>query len=868
MRYVIFSLILLSGTAFSFSSNSIMFSEGSYRSLPLSKEIRSKLETSSRISMDVFNPSKNNKIFYLVFEDENSVDYWTKLNFKTTLVSGKNKLVFDLTRKLGERGSHQVERTLNFKKIKKAFVFIEPDGHVGKKQFEISDIAIFNPPELKPPEGMRMFSFGDYYKGELPDFFTIINDKTMYGKNKPNGFLEVDVWRSEDDQIEPKWVSKSIGVNKAVFRMTLPPGEYQYHLVWDRVGYWDVPFWGKRKFFIDGFPETIETRTNVSDFMRDYLSLTKEPTAKDHPYEFYLKRILSPLQGEFKVKSSFVDFKFTGDPSGASLNMIMVWPKGISSDAKKFLKVLDVEAKERFEQKYRRVLRPDTSKDGFSVGVVHTGKNLRPNTSCKPKSSNRLVTAKNGKVALDICVVGDQDKEVVFDFGTLKSGENKIKPDDWELAKYKYRFKALDLNHETYELRVEDLEYGKDNRFLPNGHRKSFFHIRLKRDSVPEGEYSGKLKITQGEHSRALSIKLHVLNKKYKDSVINAGVIGLSPFPKTYFTAYQLKDVDYSYHLKALEKLNEIGLKVFTDIPTPSISYDKEFKKFTLASKDVEKFIARISSRDVFLYDGKFPKNLLNGHFRNASQDLDSFSINLKQQFKKFLKRMDGKSLVYLYSDEATGYRNAVEEDTKLGRRIKSLLPGIKIGGFGNLYEWEKGKGLYQTWDFGLYSDIPSVKEFQKLDKHRQEFGLYNLCAGPDEDLSFCFGTMLYRLQKNGIKHYFEWHASAIHNYPGYDLDGRESDIAFFYPSNSGKIVMTRRYVQALMGMEKFNKLNLLENSLASSTLGSKEKNKISKFLGKINDGPLFPIARFKSSKGNLKRFVDENLDDLMLELY
>ena len=67
MRYVIFSLILLSGTAFSFSSNSIMFSEGSYRSLPLSKEIRSKLERSSRISMDVFNPSKNNKIFYLVF---------------------------------------------------------------------------------------------------------------------------------------------------------------------------------------------------------------------------------------------------------------------------------------------------------------------------------------------------------------------------------------------------------------------------------------------------------------------------------------------------------------------------------------------------------------------------------------------------------------------------------------------------------------------------------------------------------------------------------------------------------------------------------------------------------------------------------
>lgn len=869
MQYIVFSLLFLVGQVYGLTAGKVVkFKGGEYKNLSITQDLKRKLSSSSRISFTIMNSTKKNKVFFLVFEDQKSVDYWTRLNFKTTLAPGENQLDFDLKRYLGERGSNKVNRRLDFKTLKKAFVYVEESSGLFDTPYELRNVSIYTQKELKVREGIKLFSFGNYQRGDLPRAFKLINDKTLYGKQNPHGFVSIDLWRSSDDQLAPFWYSKTLGVNKAVFRMTLPPGEYVYRLIWDRVGYWDVPFWKKRKLFINEFPEIVETRSDIDDFMKDYLSNTIEPPFGEHPYDFHLKRILRPMEGEFTVKGSSVDFQFSGDASGVSLNTLMVWPKAMNKAAKKLIVDLDSLGKKHFSQKYRMIKSKKDSDLKKRVGAVGFGEIMSPRTKCSSIKKHRVVTAKNGRVGIDLCIKGDPSKSIKIALGELKSSNSKITQDKWKIYKYKYRFKSIDLNHETYGTRVEELNESKNNEFNPNGHDKTFYHLSLSDDKFVPGVFKGDIEISQGKWKEIIKMNLHVLNQEYESPVINAGTIGLSPFPKTYFNADDLNLMDLKYHFKAKEKLKDIGLKAFTDVPGPKISYDQSFKKFKLDMSEISRLVHKSEMNDVFLYNGNFPKQLLNGHFRNASQTEKSFNDNRKSQFKKILEGFNGKGLVYLYSDEAAGYRNAVKEDLELGQRIKKKLPGIKIGGFGSLYDWEKAKELYKTWDFGLYGDIPSKHTLRRLNKLKQNYGLYNLCAGPEEDLTFCFGPLLFRLQASGIKYYFEWHASAIHNYPGYDLDGREADIAFFYPSASGEISITRRYVMASQGMEVFKKLNLLKSRLVGKRAKGLNDRKALAFLKKLEGPTLFPIYSFKNYRESLQKLIKQNLDDLLLSQF
>lgn len=172
----------------------------------------------------------------------------------------------------------------------------------------------------------------------------------------------------------------------------------------------------------------------------------------------------------------------------------------------------------------------------------------------------------------------------------------------------------------------------------------------------------------------------------------------------------------------------------------------------------------------------------------------------------------------------------------------------MKFGGFGNLYTWAEGKKLYKNWDYGLYSEIPGEERFKKLKAVGQKIGVYNLCAEPTADLSFCFGPLLYRLGSSGISRYFEWHASAIHNYPGFDLDGREADIALFYPSIDGEVSITKRFLDASIGLQSAKKFGLLEKYLNERKAPGHKDNMAMKWLKKIKSRKLFPIKDYRQN--------------------
>ncbi|MCO4752890.1 MAG: hypothetical protein KC478_00340 [Bacteriovoracaceae bacterium] len=863
-----FNFSLYSAYGSDLMSGPISFSEGEYKNFSITKNLKSQLKKHARLSFKVINPSKQKKMLYLVFEDKNSKDYWSKLNFKTTLVPGENELIFNLKRFVGERGSVRHKRGIDYNSLKKAFVYIDPEqGSSAEGKFKLTNVKLSNPPKLKTFGGLRAFVFGKKFDSEIPDVFKPISSDTKYGSGNPHGFTSIDLWRVNDAAIAPKWLSETIGVNKAQFRVTLPPGEYNYRLVWDELGYWDVPFWKNRMLSINGSPERKEARSGMSDFLDDYLSLMGEPRKGEHPYDYYFSKVFRPVEGTFTVKKSYVDFTFEGDPTGVSLNYLVIWPVKNKKAASKFLTSMHELGREGFNQKYRKVGVSEEKIKALGASFHNSPGPLLSGKKCDGRKSAKLVSAPNGNIGFDLCVSSSSSESVAIKISDFTSRKAKIKSEALEVSKYIYRYKSIDLNHETYQLMADTLSLVKDGVVDLNGHKTRYLNVRVKGADFTPGLYKGTVSIKQGESEQQLPVELVVLKKNYPKTKIKAGVIGLSPFPKTYFSSAETEQLNLAYHQQAKMKLEQAGLVAFTDIPSLGINYNKAKSKFTLMDQNANDFLANTKLDKVFFYDGSFPRKFLNDNLRNAGQSKEGFYSNLKNELEKFKSKHKAKDFIYLYSDEATGYRNAVKEDALKIAEYKKIFPSLKLGGFGNLYDWGKGQDLYKLWDFGLYADIPNKVHINRLKSLKQEFGVYNICAEPQANLEFCFGPMMYRLEKSGVDFYFEWHASAIHNYPGFDLDGREADIAFFYPTKTGEVAVTRRFVQASKGVEIFNKLKLINHYLNSRKApGLKERN-AKVWLKKLERKELFPIKDYKIGSEGMVSALENELDKMLKTL-
>ena len=854
---LIFMLMGVGAYAFDKSDFPVELELGDYHHFDVDKNLRKEILRSGIVEVEVFNPNQESAPFFLVFEDDKSVDYWSRLNFKSTLAPGKNLMSFELNRLIGERGSSRDQRRLNFKKLKKVYVIVDPDEEIKTaKDFVLKSVRLKKTSHIALPAGIRFFDFaGEGMPHSNVKGVNIVTEKSRYTDARGYGFSHLELWQARDAGLKPDHLSSTLGVTKAIFRVDLPPGEYRYSLVWDELGYWDVPFWSSRMFYVNGVPARKENRSSVRDFMKDYLSLMDEPPAGHDVYGYYLKKIFRPVTGSFKVTKNYANFQFEGDPTGASLNTLLIWKNNLESQSEDFIANLHVLGKDEFDRKHRFVgaQKPVANKN-LRAQVVSVFDRHTYGTKCGAGEKTEIVFARNGQGFFDLCLEVDSASPVIFELGEFKSQKHSFPRKGIILSKYLFRPKAIDLNAETFDIRVDQLEKLEHPSFEPNGYGVRYLNLSFSPENTPPGTYRGKISFEQNKQKTSVTLDVTVLDARQENKAEGAGFIGLSPFPKTHFSKPDPEKISLRLAQASLAKLQEAGLQYFTDVPSPNFAYQGSAKKrFILKSDSLDAFLKNAQTNEVYLYDGGFPRDFMTGFQRNAGQSEDSFWSNLASEFKRISSAYGKKEFIYLYSDEATGYRNAVDEDLRRFDEIKKTLPGLKLGGFGNLYTWEKGSKLYTKWDYGFYSDIPSERHFKRLKKTSQKTGLYNLCAQPTAFLGFCFGPMLYRLGGAGVNRYLEWHASAVHNYPGFDLDGREADVALFYPQLNGEISVTKRYMEALWGVQYLRKLRLLERTLKTRKAPGLQDRKARIWLESINAPKLFPIKEYRNR--NQKNF-------------
>ncbi|WP_372654674.1 hypothetical protein [Halobacteriovorax sp.] len=756
----------------------------------------------------------------MAIEDIESDGYWSKLNFKSTLVRGDNTILFPLKRAVGERGSTKDGRKIDYEALTKIWLSIDPDGRFPNSDLiSLKRITLRKRKHVQTFKGLRLFDFVER-SDDAYDCFNPVTPFHVLTANDEFGFSK-KVDKSHDSIYSDKLNRDTLLVNENEFKVRLPNGKYKIFLNWNMLGYWDVPFWHKRTLSIQDEVVKIETRSNVDEYLKDFLRFENiEPSHGDHPWDLYLSDVFKPLEYEVEVKNNQLKLVLSGDESGIALNWMAIYP------------VIEKKKGAEFIEKLNRQLRDDFKLIGrYSPGVIKDVQETHVSvldslSRVTPLGVYRVAKKKINKSTL-------RGVKNVFNFVAFSNNEESLeisveskqsKCFSYEWNRGQYQFISQDRNHETYIIGTKQLRKLNTKSIIPTKINNQLLLNLVVLESCAQSNLNLTAKIKLGDKAYSFPISINILKGSLDDLDIPVGFLGFNPLSYKYYrTDYNSSDVNKSikdWSFKYLERVTKDGFTTFSTANDPT---DPLFNNIMNSAKISNKI------RTVFSYGSD--KDLTEYLLKSNSAEINLFKKKLKQ-WPKF---------VHTFSDEAGGYSDRMKEDISIGTKLKKKAPFLLLGGFSSMDK--SHRRINKIFDEGSYSNLNN-KELRNIKK----WGIYNPASLPLDNPQFAFGAGLYVLRSKGLSHLLGWHLSANQNYPYYDLDGRENDAMMLYPTSSGELLSTIKYEQAIQGVIDYKLLKFLEIKAKSSGHQGKKalswlktirnKNILDRKKGYINNKP------------------------------
>jgi len=775
-----------------------------------------------RLVLDVFNPTNYNYSFYLVVQDDKSVNYWSQLNFKTTLGPGSNSLNLNLNRALGERGSVKFNRKIDFKNIKKIFLVVDPDktGIPTNKNFIISKLQLDNLKIPTKPKGILAFDFSSH-KLKSVSGFTQVTSQDSYSIDKGFGFVNPKFYRIYDAKYASSINQSSINVLESNFVIDIPNGEYELELNINGLGYWDVPFWKRRKVYLNNKLIVSSKRSNASDYLSDYFKFENiEPTPNDSLYDLYLSKIFKPVKARVWIRDKKMNFRFEGDATGVNLNSLIIWPTKVASIANIYLQELnDLKRKENDIISRKITSRIVRKTKNIKIGFLNPTLNLTYTKKLIKKNNLNFKGLSNESLFKIIQIKNNND---VSKLNFLFEGDNsKALTKAITFHPIKYQFSALDMNHETYKLMAKIVSPEiKVINLEPQEVR--YVLVKVDFNLISKNHQKANLNIQGPVFNQKFTFDINKIKYKLPTINISTGFLGLDSIGPLYFKNKRLEEFKQTLRIKALRILAKNGFTSFSGLPRVEVT--KRNDEIDIDDKNLRAVLKQAKmlnmGQAIFTYSGEFPKYLFN------SLKLKSDYMQINRYFSNLNKIHDQK-IVYTFSDEAGGYSSNVVKDIAKAKNLSKKIPNLLLGGFSGMHK--ETRKLNKYFDYGFYSSI-NKNDIKDMTKKGHFWGTYNGSVYPLSDPQFAFGVGLYFMEKEGLNHYLDWHLNATHNYPYFEFDGRETDSVMLYPRSNGDLYSSIKFEHAILGLNTYRKLKLLdtlESKMTAKTLRVYQEIKI-----------------------------------------
>lgn len=829
------------------------------------------------LELDLYNPHQEGVQIFITLADNQSFDYWSQVNYVQTLSFGWNHLSLPLDQLVGERGSVKYKRKLDLKKINKFFLVIDPDkkSKFLKNDFYIDNLSLKKSIKIEKAKNIYSFDFTDQVRGNSIETEVLSSEVYSFESNpsKYYGFQNTQFFRAEDSMYAPLGLRSAIGILKGNFKVRVPNGRYKGFLVIDQLGYWDVPFYRDRTVFIQGKPLYKETRNNANEFVKDLLRF-EDLDISPHVdlYSKTIDLVFKKIPFEATVVDEELVFSFSGDATGIMLNRVVFYPVHESPAGERFVQSLDKLDRVEYSKLMRSVVKKISLDKKLNVsyiepdGALELSKKFNEekivkNILCQNETKNYFFEISNGLNTAANLKFNAEIKDI-------KNGQ-VLKTNGIEFFTLKNQLISPDLNHETYTIGARIFD-PIELRFvqISNGEKK-FFALKLTvgKEFLPS-DYELVLTFSGDGFSKKYQFPFKVLNVELPPVEFPVGFMGMDALPYSYFPDAGYENIRFQYRKQVLQELASAGFTLTSGLPEVLVSYAN--KKFKYDSQALEKTLSEIKKypqlKYILSYGGEFPRRLLDMNYLPQDMSKEEYHREQSNFIKRTIDKFPSIELIHTFSDEAHGYGNRIEEDLIKGKTFKTFYPFLKLGGFSTL-----GKGHLQAlndlFDWPFYSDT-NFKEINRAKSNGVILGLYNSSQNTMDDPRFTFGVGLFMAKASGVRSYVEWSSIGFHNYPYFDLDGRESDVMLFYPKKDGTIQKSLRFVLASEGLTTFRKLQLLEDKLNKKEQGADLDKAREMFLKFKQAHYFYKTSRFMSQKDQNLRAIDLEIAEMLQKAY
>ncbi len=303
------------------------------------------------MKFDVFNPSDEPVMMYVEVRDDQSRDYWTRVNYSTVVPPGKSTVSLPTDMYVGEKsrpGRPLISAKVNFLALapdKATLIF----DNIRLERLDLASVQF---------EGLVALDFGKPTSPIMPGY-QAITPSSVYSAGRGLGWLNGAPYLRAEDGMQPDALFEDFAVAAdQSFQVDLPNGKYHAIMNIDSPGgFWgDVQQYTNRKVSVNG-KSVVDDSMNMDQFEKWYY---RHAAVEDLPgldtFAQYVQQMFNIKQFDFEVTDAKAVFAFKGDGRWPiALSALVIYPSDKADAGQKFWNWTTEQRKTQFNDYFKQV---------------------------------------------------------------------------------------------------------------------------------------------------------------------------------------------------------------------------------------------------------------------------------------------------------------------------------------------------------------------------------------------------------------------------------------------------------------------------------------------------------------------------------
>jgi hypothetical protein len=799
--------------------------------------------------------------------DQQTKDYWTRVNYGTLLPPGKSTLVLPLAQLyVGEKA--RPGRNLLLSGITR-LVFSVGDKPAGA--IYLDNLRLERDTETAGMlfDGLYAFDLGPS-TGPLMPGFTRIDPSTLYSKGRGYGLKDAAIWRAFDVLQPDPLYQDFICIEKGGLAVDVPNGRYHVFVNIDNPsGFWgEYQAYRHRSVLAQGKP-VVEESMDFNSFKKKYFRYwDTEDLPSDNTFDKYQGGYFHEKQFDVDVTDGQLSLDFRGENWACSVSAVVIYP---AQKAKQGGKFLDYVARKRrffFDNYFHRILHKGTgdrlsptaedTKRGYVVFSRDYMEDVYYNDTPRKEEVGRPVTGfgfagQYEPLTVSIRPLADLG-HVAVTIGDL-TGPGTIPSKDFALGYVTYRLTRVSADGTVYTI-APRLVLPRASVEAPKDVTRRFWLTAHTPADVKPGVYRGQITLTP-EHGEPANVPVEY---RVYPGTLDPVDVPAGPFSHTIDTPWPgddpaAKEWDRTMEERSLRKLREYGFTSFTGMPVVRyLGFKDGQPRFDFTEGDRQMDLARRCgfTMPVVSYVGMPGLNL---YFKDEAAmqaaGISDYSQFIKAVFSAIQTHADSAHWLPVYwniGDEPVG--DDVRRAAENAEAYKAAFPKGPPS-FTAPTSLDSAKTDDPHFRFARALSAVSLNghdeaSVRKLQREGGNWGFYN---GGNR---WTYGIYMYKAAKQfDMKFRIAWHWNATAGDPYYALDCREDDYAWCNTNPDGELVPSLAFEREFRaGLDDYRCMLTLAR-LASEKHDAAAQELISSRLaafklGQREHDELFPVSDWR----------------------